>query len=182
MLRSCAVFKEPLRDALHHLKYKRDLGIGESMAWIAARYLEQVNWKMDIIVPIPLSPQRMAERGYNQVGLIALPLALITGFAYAPRALARTRHTKSQVGLNAAERQQNVIGAFAARDNIVRGKKVLLVDDTATTGATLNSAAQCLLDSGAACVYALTIAKALPKHGLDQSERFASRAPRGRRE
>jgi ComF family protein len=147
--------------------------LGEALAWDVAIFLDQLGWQADAVIPIPLSDQRLNERGYNQVDLIAHPLARIFSWQYLPRALSRARHTRSQVGLSSSERRQNVSGAFRAQPRFIREKNILLVDDVATTGATLDSASQALLAGGAKKVYALTFAKALQKHGLDQIQKFS---------
>jgi len=108
----------------------------------------------------------MKERGYNQAALLAKPLAAIQGWGYAPQALLRTRETRSQVGLSIAERKENMTGAFCATPALPSGKTILLVDDVATTGATLMACSSTLIKAGAKVVYALTLAKALPHHGL----------------
>lgn len=174
-LRSCAVFNEPIRPALHKLKYRREVGLGEALAWNVAVFLDKLNWKADAITPIPLSEQRFAERGYNQVDLIAHPLARLMRWKYLPGALRRSRHTHSQVGLSAVERKNNVSGAFLANSQLVKEKTILLVDDVATTGATLDSASRSLVEAGAQKVYALTFAKAIHKYGLDRVEKFSAR-------
>jgi ComF family protein len=174
-LRSCVVFKEPIRPALHKMKYRREVGLGEALAWNVAVYIDKLGWQADAITPIPLSEQRFAERGYNQVDLIAHPLARLMRWQYLPGALRRSRHTRSQVGLSAGERRDNVSGAFLAKSQLVTGKTILLVDDVATTGATLDSASRSLVEAGAAKVYALTFAKAIHKYGLDRVEHFSAR-------
>jgi ComF family protein len=173
-LRSCVVFKEPIRPALHKLKYRREVGLGEALAWNAAVFLDKLGWQADAIAPIPLSRQRFAERGYNQVDLIAHPLARLMRWQYLPGALHRSRHTRSQVGLSASERCENVSGAFLAKSQLITGKTILLMDDVATTGATLDSASRSLIEAGAAKVYALTFAKAIHKYGLDRVEHFSA--------
>lgn len=156
--------------ALHRLKYRRDLALGEALAWPLAQYVETaLGWDVDLIVPIPLSQGRSVERGYNQVALVAQPLALIKNWTYAPKALARVKHTRSQVGLNAQERLENVRDAFCADPRLVRSKKVLLLDDVATTGATLFSASRSLVEAGAREVYALTTARAISRYGFDRT-------------
>ncbi|MCX7755340.1 MAG: ComF family protein [Anaerolineales bacterium] len=177
-LRSCAVFKEPLRPALHHLKYRQNRGLAEALAWDCALFLDRLHWQAEVIVPVPLSEQRMRERGYNQAGLIAHSLARLMNWTYQPHALQRIRHTRSQVGLSAAARRENVRAAFSAQDRLVNGKIILLFDDVATTGATLHSASEALRAGGAKRVYALTVAKALPKYGLDRTESFSARSSR----
>jgi ComF family protein len=118
-----------------------------------------------MVVPIPLGKKRLRERGYNQVGLIARPLAMALGLEYAPQVLARRRETRSQVGLNKDARRDNVRDAFVAGAR-VKGKTVLVMDDVATTGSTLSAGAEALYLSGAKDVYALTVARALTRHGL----------------
>lgn len=166
LLRSWLIFEGPIRKALHRLKYRRDLGLGDALAEGLDGCLRQLGWTADLVVPMPLGRRRMRERGYNQVGLVARPLALARGWRYAPAALRRARETASQVGLSAEERRLNVRGAFRASERLVRGRQVLLLDDVATTGATLTEAARALRDAGAAGVNCLTIARALPRHGL----------------
>jgi ComF family protein len=119
-----------------------------------------------MVVPIPLGKERMKERGYNQTGLVALPLAAIQHWHYSSRALTRGRETRTQVGLTPTERKENVRGAFRAETKLVHGRNVLLMDDVATTGATLAAGAAALMDAGARSVYGLTLARALVHHDL----------------
>jgi ComF family protein len=130
-------------------------------------YTVGLNWPINMVVPVPLGRKRMRERGYNQVGLVARPMAALTGWQYAPRALVRARETKSQVGLSAVERQENMRDAFRSDPRLVAGRTVLLLDDVVTTGATLKACADALLLSKARAVYAVTIARALSHHGLE---------------
>jgi ComF family protein len=118
-------------------------------------------WKVDLVIPVPISLSRRSERGYNQAALLARPMALYFGMNYQPRALKKSRETHSQVGLSFDERQANVQGAFIAERLIIQGKDVLVVDDVTTSGATLNSCAQALRLAGAKEVYCLTLARAL---------------------
>ena len=115
---------------------------------------------------MPLGRKRLAERGYNQVSLIARPLSMAMRIAYAPNALARQQETRSQVGLTRVQRQQNVRGAFRAKEGRVNGRIVLLMDDVATTGSTLSSCAEALYAAGARDVFAFSVSRALPRHGL----------------
>jgi competence protein ComFC len=165
VLRAWAVFEDPVRKALHKLKYRRDVALGDALAAHMFHYVEGLDWHLDMIVPIPLGRQRYKERGYNQVGMIAKPLALALGVEFAPNALMRCKETRTQVGLSKQERQKNVHGAFQAGAG-VNGKNVLVLDDVSTTGSTLSSSADALFSSGARDVYALTVARALPHHGL----------------
>jgi ComF family protein len=147
------------------LKYRRDVALGDALASQMLQYVGTLNWDIDMIVPIPLGRQRYKERGYNQVGMIAKPLALALGVEFAPKVLTRCKETRSQVGLSKQERQKNVAGAFQAWAG-VNGKTILVLDDVSTTGSTLSASAEALLSAGAKDVYALTVARALPHHGL----------------
>lgn len=167
MLRSWAVFAGPIQGALHRLKYKRDVGLGEALSEQVAGFVSQLNWPVDTLIPIPLGKKRLKERGYNQVAMIAMPLSMQLGLKYLPKAISRARETRSQVGLSAMERQENVRSAFLADKWKVRGQAILLIDDVATTGATLSSAAEALYNSGARDVYGITIARALPHRSLE---------------
>ncbi len=164
-LRSWAAFDRPIQPALHRLKYRRDIGLGDSLAREMLGFVRGLNWPIDMVVPIPLGRKRLKERGYNQVGLIARPLAMALNLEYAPQALVRKRETRSQVGLSRDARRENIRDAFIA-DPQVKGKTVLMMDDVATTGSTLSAGAEAFLLSGAKSVYALTVARALPRHGL----------------
>jgi ComF family protein len=150
---------------MHRLKYRRDIGLGDSLAAQMAEFVRGLNWPIDMVVPIPLGRKRLKERGYNQVGLIARPLAMALGLDYTPHELARKRETRSQVGLSKEARRENVRDAFVAGAR-VKGKTVLVMDDVATTGSTLSAGAEAFFSSGAKNVYALTVARALPRHGL----------------
>ena len=127
-----------------------------------------LKWEVDLVAPIPLSAQRMRERGYNQSSLLARPLAYAIQKPYQPQILIRSRETRSQVGLNLVERRANVQGGFLARGDQVRGKVVLLVDDVTTTGSTIDACAQALRDVGVSAVYGLTLARAVIKTHNDE--------------
>ena len=160
-LRSWAEFSGPLRQALHRLKYKKDIGLGEALSRPLMDWFQGLGWNVNLIVPVPLSNGRLRERGYNQVTYLARPFALGLGFEYQAKALTRTRDTASQVGLNRPERRINVSGAFEANSSYVLGKSILVMDDVATTGATLESCSQALFRAGASEVYAITAARAV---------------------
>ncbi len=136
-LRSWAIFGGAVRQAIHQLKYKRNVALGEILGRRLIECIAQPGWVIDIVVPVPLGIARLTERGYNQASLLAWPVALWMGISLCSQGLSRVRETRSQVDLSAAERKENVAGAFLARPALVRGKRVLLVDDVTTTGPTL---------------------------------------------
>jgi len=164
-LRAWAVFSAPIQPALHGLKYRRNISMEDAFALHMLPFVKSLNWQIDMVIPIPLGQQKLKERGYNQVGMIAKPLALALDMRYAPNGLMRRKETRSQVGLTKAERKANVQNAFQAGKGI-NGKSVLIMDDVSTTGSTLSAGAEVLYSAGARDVYALTVARALPQHGL----------------
>ena len=119
-------------------------------------------------IPAPLGEKRLQERGYNQVDLVARPLAYELGLEYAPQALWKKRETRSQVGLSVSQRGENVRDVYQADPSKVKRKSVLLMDDVSTTGSTISSGAEALLSAGAGAVYALTVARALAHHDLNR--------------
>jgi ComF family protein len=150
-----------MRNAIHRLKYKDDLGLGEILARLMVILFQKLMWEIDLIVPVPGSLARRKMRGYNQASLLAFPIALNCGIPYRPKALMKTRETPSQVGLSAAERHANVQDAFLAKKEMVAGKRILVIDDVTTSGATMEACARALVNKGARQVYGLTLARAV---------------------
>ena len=159
-LASWAVYGGPLRQAIHKLKYNHDLGLGDTFSQYLVECLAQQAWAVDLVLPVPASPKRLKERGYNQADLLAKPLARAFGLHYEPKGLSKIKETTSQVGLTRPQRQMNVTGAFISEGSIVHGARVLVVDDVTTTGATMEACAQALLEAGAERVWGLTLARA----------------------
>jgi ComF family protein len=129
-------------------------------------FVRSLQWGMNVVIPAPLGRQRLKERGYNQVALVAKPLAYELGLEYAPKALWKSRETRSQVGLTISQRRENVSKAYQANSSVLKRKSVLLMDDVATTGSTISACTEALLSAGAREIYALTIARALSHHDL----------------
>ena len=157
---SVGYFEGPLREAIHQLKYRPCRSLGRPIAdWMAA-HLSPLD-SIDLVLPVPLHPTRLRERGFNQAVLIAARLAEHFSLPLCYDNLIRLRSTRPQVGLSSEERKKNVSGAFGlARAEDVIGRSILLVDDVFTTGATMNECAQVLKKDGALRVYALTAARA----------------------
>ena len=166
-LRSAAAFGGPLRTAIHHLKYHQDVALAESLSEILYRKITEMQWRFDIITSVPLSKERLKERGYNQSSLLAYPLALRLHKPFIGRVIARIRTTHSQVGLNIIERRENVRNAFSANPQYVEHKSVLIIDDVATSGATLRACSEALRSAGAEDIYGLTLAR--PVMSMDDS-------------
>ena len=165
MLRAWTVFENPIQHALHKLKYHKDMSMGDAIAFQMLPFVQKLNWQIDMIIPTPLGKQRIKQRGYNQVAMIAKPLSLGLQVEYALHAITRKKETRTQVGLTKVERKKNVEGAFQAEASVKR-KNIVVMDDVSTTGATLSSIAEALYQAGAENVYALTVARALQHHSL----------------
>ncbi len=161
VLRSWGVFQGPLREMIHTLKYQRNLGMGDYFAPILSQALETHGWQIDIVIPVPLNKERLRERGYNQAEVLAKPLAVFINKSHKPKSISRIRNTQSQVGLSLKQRRQNVKGAFMADASSFKGKQVLIIDDVATTGSTLDACTDALLKAGAESVFGLTLARAI---------------------
>ena len=150
------------------MKYRRNIGLGEAIALQMTEFVRPLQWPAEVMIPVPLGKKRLKERGYNQVGLVAQPLAVELGWSYEPGALRKIRETRTQVGLTASERSENVQDAYRADPKAVERKSVILMDDVATTGSTISACTAALHSAGAQDVYVLTIARALPHHSLDR--------------
>jgi ComF family protein len=165
----CAVdYTWPWRALVARFKFREQPGWDRQLAWLmrSATWAEDTLDEADRVLPIPLSRQRLAERGYNQSWLLARRLAPDKADA---DLLLRIRHTPPQRTLPRAERLTNLQGAFAVdplRSREVRGRRLVLVDDVMTSGASLRAATQVLLQAGAAQVSALVLART----GLGESD------------
>ena len=125
-----------------------------------AEFLLNSHLPGDILVPVPLHWKRLRERGYNQSRILADELAKLTGIEVSEGSLIRRTVTASQARTsNLAERRENVLGAFACEDDRLRGRKVLLLDDVTTSGATLEAGAVALREIGVGSVWGLALAR-----------------------
>ncbi len=160
-LRSFALYKDPIRKAVHRLKYESDIGLAEVLAMYLAEVIVRTDWQIDLVTAVPLSGHRMRQRGYNQSALLARNLAWLLNLPFSARALIRIKETQVQVGLDSRQRKLNVDKAFLANPKFCAQKSILVVDDVATTGATLSSCAQALISASSRQVYAVTLARAV---------------------
>ncbi|WP_141611546.1 ComF family protein [Litorilinea aerophila] len=161
-IRAAALYTSPLREAIHAFKYGGRPELAQSLGRYLVVAFGEADWDtpVDLVVPVPLHRDRLAERGYNQSQLLAQALCRWLHLPLGTDALTRVRQTRQQVGLDAAARQENVLEAFVASSAAVQGRTLLLVDDVYTTGATLKACAAAALEAGATRVYGLTLAMA----------------------
>lgn len=159
--RSWAAYSGELRQAILSLKHRKNPGLATELAKNLVETIVQQNWQADLLIPVPLSTERLKKRGYNQIDLLAWPMAAKLGLDFARNVLMRRHETLPQFELNAAERWKNLHGSFVAELAPLAGKRVLLVDDIMTTGATLDAAAEALKQAGAEKVYGATLARTL---------------------
>jgi ComF family protein len=129
---------------------------------LASRVGNETKQRPDLIVSVPIHRRRLRQRGFNHVDPIARRIARVLDRPWAPNALERPYDTQSQTKLVGRERRENVRGAFSATDHLAGAKSIWLVDDVLTTGSTLDSAADALLEAGVVEVRALTLAATLP--------------------
>ncbi|HLH23739.1 MAG TPA: ComF family protein [Chloroflexota bacterium] len=163
-VRAACVYSGPLGLAIRRLKYSRERHLAEPLAGLLQECLAARPLAVDVLVPVPLDAARAQERGYNQATLLAAPVAAALGVPLAPAGLRRARPTRPQVGLTARERRANVRGAFTCPNSAsVVGRRLLVVDDVMTTGATLEACAEALVAAGAAGVWGLVVARDLPQ-------------------
>ncbi len=159
-VRSAAYFAGTLREAIHHFKYYNRQALAIPLGKLMGNYWEKSPLPAEIIVPVPLHPNRLRERGYNQAALLARELGQSTGLPVAENGLVRVRATRPQVELTAQERKENVSDAFHCSTMEFKGKRALLIDDVCTTGATLEACSIALQQAGARSVWAFTLARA----------------------
>ena len=158
-IRSAAHFQDnPIRSAIHNLKYQGRKVIAETLAAILAEAYRFYKLKADVLIPVPLHRSRYKERGFNQSLLLAKELGRLVDRPVDAAMLYRIRDTGYQMEMKAHERHQNVADAFACRKPVTH-QNILLIDDVCTTGATLDFCAMSLKMNGASAVWGLTLAK-----------------------
>jgi ComF family protein len=156
--------EHPLRQAIQKFKYGRKVSLGKPLGRVLAHgcrsWLDE--WKIDVVVPVPLHPKRLRWRGFNQSVLLGRELSRVFDLSLDPFLLQRNAETPPQTQLTEEERRRNVRGAFSVNsDKSVKNRSVLLLDDVYTSGATVNECSRCLKRAGAKEVYVLTLARAV---------------------
>lgn len=159
-IRSLFAYGGVMRQAILHLKYYDVKALAAPLAQLLKRSLDSEPLPFDMLIPVPVHPRRLRERGYNQSTLIARELSKLISVPLADGVLIRRKNTPPQARTpSLEERQRNVDGAFYCRRHNLKGKHILLIDDVCTSGATLGACASVLKSVGAASVWGLTLAK-----------------------
>jgi ComF family protein len=150
-----------LQHIIHALKYDNKFLAGIFLGQQLGAHLMSIanDWKIDLIIPIPLHQLKKAERGFNQSYCIAKGVNRILNLTFKEKVIKRKRFTESQTTMNIMEREENITGAFkVTKPTSVKDKTILLIDDVITTGATISESGRILLESGAKKIYAASVA------------------------
>jgi ComF family protein len=158
---ACVEYGAAERDILHRFKYKDKAYLGRKLAEIMRDRIQPENLTPDLILPVPMYRRKEKVRGYNQAAVLARELARLMGKTYCGNMLLRCSDTAAMNRLGAEERIRNVSEAFtiaSAKRDLLKGKKVLLVDDIFTTGSTADSCTEALLQAGSSEVFVFVFA------------------------
>jgi ComF family protein len=158
------LYEGGIMHAIHQVKYQGKTHIAESLGGLLAPFARERfgETKGFLMMPVPLHPRRLRERGFNQSLVLAGSVGPVLGTRLDFMSLRRVKYTQPQTGLKRDERQRNVKGAFGIGGSPdMKGKTVILVDDVATTGNTLNECARVLKKAGCDRIYCLTLARAV---------------------
>jgi ComF family protein len=160
-IRSVLLYGGTARQAVHGLKYRNLKALAEPLGELLSGFMRSYPVPGDVLVPVPLHPRRLRERGYNQSALLARETGRLTDLPVEEGWLLRHRDTMTQAtAANAVERRSNVRDAFSC-PRVLEGERVLVIDDVCTTGATLDACASALKAAGAGSVWGLTVAREL---------------------
>jgi ComF family protein len=160
--RAAVRYDDVARTLVHALKYQDRTDLAPAMGRWMARAGRELLEEADVLVPVPLHWKRGWSRRYNQSGALARVIERQTGVKLSSEALRRVRPTQQQIGLSRKERASNVQGAFkvaADRQSLIHGRRVVLIDDVLTSGATVDACARALLRAKASSVDVLVFAR-----------------------
>ena len=162
---SACLYEEPLVSLIHAFKYHQKTGLRHLFISLIIQFLETYSVSLhnvDVVVPVPLHPSRLRERGYNQAELLSVLLSAYIQKHHAPHLLRRSKPTPSQTTLSSKQRWTNMQGTFTIQSSqaltMLANQHVLLVDDLITTKATCHAAAKALKEAGAARVSVISLA------------------------
>jgi ComF family protein len=158
-LRSAVAYEGPVEAAVHRFKYEGWRKLAGPLSQFVAERLAVEGVAARWVVAVPLHPERLRQRGFNQAELLALHLRRRMSLCAPVGELVRTRPTPPQVGRDRLRRFANVKDAFAWQGDDLRGESILLVDDVATTGATLDDCARALREAGSGPVTGVSVAR-----------------------
>jgi ComF family protein len=164
-LRSACAYDGAAKNLVHALKYRDRTELAGMMAGWMTRAGSEVLEECDALVPVPLHTFRLLSRKFNQAAELAGIISTRTGKPMLAAAVRRIRNTEHQVGLGRSRREENVRGAFRVTErgkSEILGRRIVLIDDVYTTGATVSAIARVLRRSGATDITVLTFARALP--------------------
>lgn len=152
-------YTDGIKQAIYRFKYQNCRCFAEIFAnEIADMYSEYIKkWGAQAIIPVPLHADRLAQRGFNQAKLVADALAKLTGIPSDDTVLVRNKSTLPQKELDDKERFKNIENAFIITENVVKYKKVIILDDIYTTGATMDACARVLHEGGVRDVYSVVL-------------------------
>lgn len=161
-VRSACIYEGIIKDCIHLFKYKKKVALRKLFAMLLMRsfksHLEVENY--DLIIAVPMHPFKKFLREFNHSEILAYDLSLNSGIKYLKRGLKRIKFTKSQTALNSLQRKKNIKGVFSLpKPRQIRRKKILLIDDVATTLSTVNECAKLLVSDGAKFVDVLTVGR-----------------------
>jgi len=165
--RAAVRYDDVARTLVHALKYQDRTDLAPAMGRWMARAGRELLAEADVLIPVPLHWKRGWSRRYNQSGALARVIERQTGVKLSSEALRRVRQTQQQIGLSRKERASNVQGAFkvaADRQDLIHGRRVVLIDDVLTSGATVDACARALLRAKAASVDVLVFARVVDTH------------------
>jgi len=157
-VRIAFLFQSPLREAIHQLKYRRVQRVAQPLGALLAEHVAGQQLDIDAVLAIPLHSVRLAERGFNQAESLASEVARSLQRPLIAKQLIRTRATQQQAHLDARARAENMRDAFSWQ-GAPPPRRVLLIDDVYTTGATMAACAEALRGAGAEAVYGLALAR-----------------------
>jgi ComF family protein len=161
LVRSLGRFDDYYKELIHRFKYGKKIPLGRRLGQRLGETIDDESSfsKSDFLIPVPLHKSRYRERGFNQSDILAEGISKVIGLSVLKSVLKRKKNTKDQTNLSFQQREENVRGAFVVSEpEVINGKKIILVDDVITTGATLSECARMLKQAGAEKILGMTIA------------------------